>query len=240
MLMRDGGTRLRELMRSVSDLDHWERVLPLYAQLQIDLAPRVNELLSLDVPDERLATLASRFEALLGERDVLGVGEPEGLTEGEWARLRGLVPEVAALCEQLAGAGIPETLQHDDFNDGNVFTGENAYRFFDWGDSCVSHPFHTLVVTLRSIAYRFRELEPGAQELVRLRDAYLEPWTAYARRRTLRTAFDVAYRTGTIARALAWWRYVSARDEGAVGDDATAVPYGLRLFLGGGPIGTWR
>jgi hypothetical protein len=240
MLMRDGGIRLRELVRSLSDLDHWERLLPLYAQLQIDLAPRLAELLSLGVPDQRIDSLAAHCERLLEERDLLRVGEPGGLTADEWGRLRALVPEVAALCEQLAGAAVPETLQHDDFHDGNVFAADGRYCFFDWGDSCVSHPFHTLVVTMRSIAYRFQELEPGARELVRLRDAYLDAWTAFDGRDALRAAFDVAYRTGTMARALAWHRYVSARGPAFRGDDVEAVPYGLRLFLAHGPIGSWR
>jgi hypothetical protein len=239
MLMRDGGTRLRELVRSVTDLDHWERLLPVYAQLQIDVAPRAAKLLSFGVPDQRIASLASHLEQLLEARDPLRIGEPGGLSAAELVQLRALVPDVAALCEQLARAAVPETLQHDDFHDGNIFAADGGYRFFDWGDSCVSHPFHTLVVTLRSIAYRFQELEPGARELVRLRDAYLESWTGFAGRAELRAVFDVAYRTGTIARALAWHRYLSVRDPQFRGDDAEAVPYGLRLFLTRGPIGSW-
>jgi hypothetical protein len=35
-LMRDAGTRLRELMESPADLHHWERVLPEYARLQLE------------------------------------------------------------------------------------------------------------------------------------------------------------------------------------------------------------
>ena len=122
------------------------------------------------------------------------------------------------------------------YRDGDGF--DALYRFFDWGDSCVSHPFHTLVVTLRSTAYRF-DLEPDGPELLRLRDAYLEPWTAFGTRAELAAGFASAYRTGTIARALAWYRYVTARDTGAAAEDAQSVPYGLKLFLADGPIGAW-
>ena len=41
-------------------------------------------------------------------------------------------------------------------------------------------------------------------------------------------------------RALAWHRFVSARTPGFRDEDTAAVPYGLRLFLADGPIGSWR
>jgi Phosphotransferase enzyme family len=237
-LMRDGGTRLRELIRSAADVRRWERVLPPYAELQIDLAPRRDELLALGVPDQRLAVLPAQLERLLDERPVLRLDEPDGLTQGEYRRLRAAAPELAAMCADLAAVGIPETLQHDDFHDGNVLVRDGRAVFFDWGDSCVSHPFHTLVVTLRSIAYR-QGVAPGSPQLERVRDAYLEPWTAFATRADLLSAFAIAYRTGTLCRALAWHRFVAAREPPADEEDADAVPYGLKLFLGAGPIGTW-
>jgi hypothetical protein len=141
---------------------------------------------------------------------------------------------VRALTEELRAFGIPETIQHDDLHDGQIFVKDGRYIVSDWGDSCVSHPFHTLTVTLRATAWKWK-LEPGSEPLLRLRDAYLEPYGPLA------PAFDVAYRTGTLGRALAWRRYLLAtpldeRDP----EDAESVPYGLKLFLGGGPIGTWE
>ena len=239
MLMRDGGGRLREVVHSVTDLGRWEEVLPLYAELQLRVAPHAGELLELGVPDERLAGLPARFERLLEEPDRLLIDLPDGLTAEEHRKLLDLRPEFAASCEELAGYGIPETLQHDDFHDGNVFVRDGRYVFFDWGDSCISHPFHTLVVTLRSIAYRL-ELEPGAPELERLRNAYLEPFARFGRREELAEAVALAYRIGTLARALAWHRFVSAMETPFRDENADAVPYGLKRFLAGGPIGTWR
>jgi hypothetical protein len=239
MLMRDGGTRLREVVRSPADLAHWERLLPAYAELQILLGARAAELLALGVPDQRIAHLGDELEALLDEREPLLIGQTDGLTHDEEARLRALLPHVRVMAAELASFGVPDTLQHDDFHDGNVFVDGDDYRFFDWGDSCVSHPFHTLVVTLRSIAHRF-DLRPGSDELVRIRAAYLEPWRAFGARPELLGAFETAYRTGTIARALAWHRYLSASGRPFQVEDASAVPYGLKLFLAAGPIGAWR
>ncbi len=234
LLMRDAGIRLRDLVGGREQLVHWEWLLPLYAELQIALAPRASELLTLGVPDERLENLTAHFERLLGDEDALLVGQPEGLSGDELARLRAAVPEVAALCRELAAYGVPETLQHDDFHDGQVFVADGRYRFLDWGDSCVSHPFHTLVVTLRAAAHK-HVFEPGGPEVERLRDVYLEPFGGSE----LAAAVDLAHRTGTIARALAWYRFVSAPDAAVGSDDGIAVPYGLRLFLADGPLGSW-
>ena len=69
-------------------------------------------------------------------------------------RVLALRPEFADACDRLAAYGIPETVQHDDLHDGNVFVRDGRYLFLDWGDSCVSHPLHSLVVTLRAIVWK--------------------------------------------------------------------------------------
>jgi hypothetical protein len=236
MLTRDAGTRLREQMQSAADLHHWETLLPAYADLQIQLGPSADELLALGVPDTRLSAIPGLLDDLLDDHGALLLDLPEGLTSEELGRLRERLPEIAAMCGELASYGIPETIQHDDFHDGNVFVRDGRHIFFDWGDSCVSHPFHTMVVTLRSVAMRF-DLEPGGTELLRLRDAYLEP---FGDGESLSRAFELAYAVGTIGRALAWHRYVRESDPRYRSEIAEAVPYGLQRFLEGGPIGTWR
>jgi hypothetical protein len=223
-LMRDAGTRLRELVTAPQDLHHWERLLPEYAQLQIDVALHAQEFLDLGTPDQRLTVLPQQLRELVYDR-------PPGLTEDE---LRRAIPRFEEMCRTLAEAGIPETIQHDDVHDGQVFVRDGRYLVFDWGDSCVSHPFHSLTVALRSIAWKL-ELEPGSRELERLRDAYLEPFGASPE------LGDLAYRTGTVARALAWRRMLAPRGPEYVAEsDASTPGYGVKVFLAGGPIGEWR
>ena len=72
-----------------------------------------------------------------------------------------------------------------------------------------------------------------------MRDAYLEPFAAYGSRAELLDAFAIAYRLGTIARALWWYRAVQAFPE-IEPEESDSVPYGLKLFLEHGPIGTWQ
>jgi hypothetical protein len=231
ILMRDAGVRLREL-RPAERLRRWEAILPRYAEIQIALAPRAGELRDIGVPDFALATIPARVEAVLDDERAILLDEPEGLTSAERDELRGRLPEVRALVEEIAAAGVPETIQHDDLHDGQVFVRDGREILSDWGDSCISHPFHTLTVTLRALAWR-HELPPGGQALLRLRDAYLWPFGVDA------AVADAAYRTGTLGRALAWHRYLRAR-ETMSRDDAESVAYGLRLYLEAGPIGTWE
>ncbi len=239
LLMRDGGARLRELIHSSADLHHWQELLPLYAELQLAGAPAVDALFAAGVPDERLALLPAHLERLLDDAEAILLGREHGVSADERERLRALLPTFSSSCEQLAAYGIPETLQHDDLHDGNVFVRDGRHLFFDWGDSCVSHPFHTLVVTLRALAHRL-EIPPGAPELHRLRDAYLEPFSIYGTREELDAAADLAHFTGTAARALNWHRFIHAREPEFRTDDEDAVPYGLRRLLDLGPIGSWQ
>ena len=76
---------------------------------------------------------------------------------------------------------------------------------FDWGDSCASHPFASLVVGLRSIAGRFELAERDA-DLERIRDAYLEPWADYGDRATLLRAVELAGVVGRLSGVLKWIR----------------------------------
>jgi hypothetical protein len=227
MLMRDGGPRLREALSIPADLRHWEAALPRYAELQLAAAPAAERLLELGVPDARLSVLPGQLRALLSQ-------PVPGLAPEEHHRVVAALPEFEALCEELASYAVPETIEHNDLHDGQVFLGDGRYIFFDWGDACVSHPFHSLTVTLRATAARF-DLAPGGKELQRLLAAYLEPFGAP------KEAAQLAYRTGTVARALAWDRFVrggfAVRSEP---DDELATAYGLKLFAENRPIGSWR
>lgn len=239
MLIRDAGARLRELLDDDPDLRHWEIVLGGCAELQLAMAGHADELLAAGVTDFRPGVLPAMVSALLDADEYLMLDEPEGLASGDRDALRAELPTIATMCDELASAGIPDTVQHDDLNDGNVYLKDGRYRIIDWGDACISQPFHTLTVALRSIAYRL-SLEPGGPEILRVRDAYLEPFHAYGSRRELIRLADIAYRTGILARSLAWQSYVAIREPDDRRPDLEAVPYGLRKFLEHGPLGDWR
>jgi hypothetical protein len=230
MLTPDLGATLRSLVQSPADLFHWERILPLYAEVQIDLAERVDELLKLGILDRRLAELPTKYEQLLDDHDAIRLGLADGISNDEHRRLHQHAHVLRKMCEQLSEYRVPETIHHEDFHDANIFIRDGRYTFSDWGESGISHPFCTLLVTWRVIAWRF-ELDEDAPEIVRLRDIYLESWSGYESHGNLVKAFKLAYRVGMICRALTWNRIVAGAPEPYRSEHADAVPGWLQEFL---------
>jgi hypothetical protein len=174
----------------------WLAALPLYAELQRGEAAHAEELLARGVPDLRIATLPTRYGEL--QRLDLPLGKEEVRA------LRDFAPRFAALCEELAAHGVPETIQHDDLHHANLYARGDRLRVLDWGDASISHPFASLVVTFRFLEER-TGLTPTDPWFARLRDAYLEPWGS-----DLTGTFDLAVRVGMFARAIAYVRQRAA------------------------------
>jgi aminoglycoside phosphotransferase (APT) family kinase protein len=122
------------------------------------------------------------------------------LSGEEIARLRDFAPGFARLCTELAAHAVPESVQHDDLHMNNLFQRLGHLRILDWGDSSISHPFASLVVTFRFLE-ETNGLSPDDPWFDRLRDAYLEPWGA-----GLKETFMLAMRVGAFAHAIGWAR----------------------------------
>jgi hypothetical protein len=170
----------------------WLVALPLYAELQRAEAAHTRSHLAHGVPDLRVATLPARYDDLL-QREL-------SLEREQIDRLHAFAPHFAELCDELAAYDVAETIQHDDLHMANVYGQGEQLRVLDWGDSSISHPFASLVVTFRFLEQVTR-LPPGDPWFTRLRDAYLEPWG-----RRLDGVFALAMRVGSVAHAIAWQR----------------------------------
>jgi hypothetical protein len=203
LLLPDGGSTMRAVAGAATDLSAWERMLVEHAEMQRELVPHVDEVLAAGVPDARPHRLPAIRSTLLADRAICRVGAEDGLSEEEYDGLLAGTPAYAEACAQLDALGVPASLQHDDLHANNVFVPEDRsapLRVFDWGDAVVAHPFGVLLVTLRVVA-NLTELDNGAPELLRLRDAYLEPWSAEHDRTSLLEAARLASRVGGVTRA---------------------------------------
>jgi aminoglycoside phosphotransferase (APT) family kinase protein len=129
--------------------------------------PRVytHDHLSHGVPDLRIATLPARYDDLL-KREL-------PLEREEIERLRAFAPRFAELCDELIAHDVSEPVQHDDLHMSNVYTEGEQLRVLDWGDSSISHPFVSLVVTFRFLE-EVTKPPLGRPSFAQLRDAYLE------------------------------------------------------------------
>ena len=185
LLLRDAGIRLADLGNPP---ESWLGILPRYGELQRGEAQYADDHLRHHVPDLRVAGLVRGYDQLL--RETLP------LEDAEVQQLRGFAGRFGQMCTQLEASGIPETVQHDDLHMNNVFVRGEIIRILDWGDSCISHPFASLVATFRFLEER-NGLRSDDRRFRRLRDAYLEPWGV-----GLVHTFALAFRIGTFAYAI--------------------------------------
>jgi phosphotransferase family enzyme len=197
LLIGDAGERLG----LGGDPDAWLSILPRYAELQRGEAAHRLEHLAAGVPDRALESFPALYDELLARRLPVSASDRACLQE--------FAPRFAQLVAELAASGIPETIQHDDLHGKNVYGDGRAWLILDWGDSCISHPFLTSFVTFLHL----EEMSGVARDdpwLVRLGDAYLEPWGSPGE---LRETFELALRLGAFAHVFKELRVLDAIPE---------------------------
>ena len=196
LLLDDAGTVARDLGNPP---ELWLQALPSYAELQRGESVHVADHLASGVPDLRTTTLPSRYPELFSPDLPIDAAARQ--------RLRSFEVTFGRMCGELGAAGVGDSIQHDDLHHGNLYLHRDGPRILDWGDSSISHPFASLVVTFRFLE-RINGLDPSDPWFARLRDAYLEPWGGAVHREL----FDLAMRVGRFAHAIAWIRQRDALD----------------------------
>lgn len=179
MLMREfEGTPLNRII----DLAMWENVLKTFAEIQIDLVPRTQNLIGLGFPDRHVDQMVSQLDHLLADL-------PQYLTDDEVNELETYRNQLRDLCWELLEYDIPLSLGHGDFWAGNVMVNMARCVFFDWSESSVTHPFFDLAFFMSGLN---KYLAENKTIYHRLRDAYLEPWVIYMEKDKLIKAFELA------------------------------------------------
>lgn len=222
MLMADAGARLREVVPREHSLHRWHDALEATARIQLACTGDVDELLAIGVPDRRLPRLAEQYDALLA-----GLGQDHGID----SRYRAATPLVEKLAAELAACDLPDTVEHNDLHDGQVFVrdlpdGGQTHLVMDWGDACVTHPFLVLSVPLTGVVAWGLDDEEGSEETAPYRDSYLLPWVEALPDRDpgdLRRAADLATRLGWACRAV----------NGHVPGDLRSTELRLQMFVDG-------
>ena len=193
-LTRDAGPILRSVAPPEELWAWWEGLVVRYAEAQLVLADHVPTVTAEGVPEASPATLPRQARQVLAE---LAARPPEdgGLT----------AEEVASMEALLASSGVPDSVQHDDLHSGNICWNGSAEsaRIIDWGDTSVGCPLATMLCTLNSIAFHVG-CEVDDPRVLRVRDAYLEPFTKYADRPQLVEYVELARRTGAVTRAMSY------------------------------------
>jgi aminoglycoside/choline kinase family phosphotransferase len=233
MLMRDGGEQLRASIRPTKDVKPWEPVISRYAEVQIELAKHLEEILHLGVPDHRLKVLPSLYTDLLKDESSLLIGQENGLTSAEVQLLQSKLPRFQEICTQLASLGLPETLNNGDFHDGNVLIKNGRITFFDWGDATVTHPFvslRTFFVSME-IALELDDYAPPTPAMLALCDRYLERWERFASKTDLLKAYQLSRPVASIVKTLLWHSTISQLDGDLRDQFAYIIPALWQEFL---------
>jgi len=232
MLMRHGGEQLRKIIRPAQDIQPWAPVIERYAEVQVGLAGHVTEILALGLPDHRPMVLPSLYSMLLRDKESLMLGREKGVTATELRQLEELALPFEQLCTDLAGLGIPDSINHGDFHDGNVLLKDGRITFFDWGDASVAHPLISLRTFLVSIEMALNLDEYSfTPEMAALVDHYLRPWQTFASKNDVSTAYELSRPAASIAKALAWRQTISHLPDSMLEQYAWIVPEVLREFL---------
>ena len=233
MLMRDGGEQLRASIRPTQNLKPWEPVITRYAEIQIGLADHIPEILALGIPDHRPRALPALYSELLTDTESLMIDQEKGLTSGEFQQLQSLTPRLEQICTDLTAFGIPDSLNHGDFHDGNVLINDGRITFFDWGDASVTHPFvslRTFFVSME-ISLKLDDWAPPTPEMIALLNRYLEPWERLAPKEGLLTAYHLSRPVASIVKVLAWHQGISRMPASVRQEYAWIVPEVLREFM---------
>ena len=207
MLTRDAGPRLRAVHDAGATEPAWTDLLRLYAELQIEVAQQADAALELGTPDERVQTLSATAAHLCADEEV--------------------VRRIAAAAARLSDTLAP-TIVHMEAHDGNIFVSNGRPVFIDWAEAVVTHPFLGPLLPLRFATERLG-YAPGSREVERLRDEYLEPFTAFMPMPELRASFSDAYLLAPICRAHMWQEIVEPA--GAARSETYGDPVGAWLEI---------
>jgi len=188
-----------------------------FCSIQRTSAARVDDLWRMGCVDRRLERLAGQLAGLLTDAEALA-----GLSVHEHERLQSLVPHLQRLCTHLAQGPVPQTLVHGDLYMKNVAYNAGQYRFFDWSDACVTHPFFDMMTI-------YTERNPSVY--LPLRDTYLTLWTDYAPMAQLLDAWELAAPLSYLHQAIGYQHIATGLEPAIRPECHSAVSYYVRQAL---------
>lgn len=224
LLTADQGPVLAEV--AADDLETWCQVVAEAGELQRRVAARAEQLLEVGLsrlaPDDAAAYVRARSAQLA----ALPPDDPRRITPDEAAAARSHAPDLDRWAESELALGLPETLQHSDLHEHNIFAGSRM--FFDFGDAVLSTPLGVLLIPIVTLS-RHLSAGPTDERLWRVADAYLEVWTDLVPLASLRAALPAALRLARLARLESWLRVSASLHGDAMAEYGDIVPAWLRL-----------
>lgn len=161
-----------------SDFADWKTVSATLAELQTTSLHETPRLLAAGCRDISAAALLSCVNDFFATMNELMKHQikthPSVLTSQELLTLSGRLKDVLSA---LAASGIPDTLNHLDFNPGNILVSDGHCVFIDWAEAAIGHPFLTFQYLLEHFS---RLCQDNCSQQAELTSSYAQHWERYA------------------------------------------------------------
>jgi hypothetical protein len=205
--------------------DDWEapeaRLLTMVrtlVQLQARWVDRIDELLAAGLPDWRAHPLTRLVDALLSRPDVRAQ-----LADDELRALDALTASLPDRLAAIAACGVPETLVHGDFHQGNWRFDGRSLVLLDWGDSGVGHPMLDLSAFEERVSDDARP---------RVRAAWVDAWRAERPGSDPSRAAELIAPIAALRRAVIYQGFLDGIEPSERRYHGSDVPDWLRAALG--------
>jgi hypothetical protein len=189
-----------------SNFSLWKTIATRLAELQIASLRETPRLMAAGCRDVSVSSLlnhADEFFAIMAELMKQQTKTPPSiLTSTQLVRLNEQINESLCL---LAATGIPDALNHLDFNPGNIFVSGDRCTFIDWAEAAIGHPFLTFEFLLEQLTRLRPDHADRREELV---SAYASQWEGFAPPSTVSHSLALAPLIAVFAYAvsLGTWR----------------------------------
>ncbi len=203
MLTVDAGPVLRD--RGPVCAEDWCAIVSRYAVLQRAASANRDRILAAGVPRQ---PASGAVEYVAEHVDLLARTPGDHPLHLDADAARGLhtgLPRLADAVAELDALGIPDSLDHNDLHEGNVFRApDGGVLLHDFGNAVWGPPFASLASPVWALQRRWGG--DGEPPIARVIDAYLEPWTDHAPLAELRSAVPAALRVAGTHRFETLWR----------------------------------
>ena len=196
---------------------HWNTVSARLAELQTMSVQSTAQLLAVGCRDIGSASLLWSVDDFFRTMDELMQRQtktpPSILSSGELLALsNGLKDALSAL----SASGIPDALNHLDFNPGNILVSDHHCTLIDWAEAAVGHPFITFEYLLEYFTRNNPECRSRQAELT---SSYAERWERFASPSAISRALSLAPMVAVFAYAVSSGIW---RDPARLADPRTA------------------
>jgi hypothetical protein len=218
------------------DLENWVRLAREAAELQRALVEHHHELVDAGMTELRPEVAADYLAARVEQYAALADDDSRRLAPDVADGIRARFPDVRRWAEQVAGLGLPITLNHNDLHENNVFDVGDRLRFFDFGDALLTEPLGVLLIPLNILGEKIGA-DSDDPRLWRVADAALEVWTDLVPRRELNAALPAALQLGRLGRVESWVRTQPSLSDEELAEWGPVAATWLGTLRGPPPLG---